>query len=370
MTYTVLACGSNGNFQLGIDNNEDQSVLKPVLFEINGELTSQLHVKPIKISSGGNHTLILLENGEVYSSGDNTHGQCGHAISSTNFPVFSQIIESNWKDISCGWEFSILVNEDNEIYICGRGLKGELGLGKNVTESEFTLLPVDIEEEYQIIEVQSSLDSTVVRLDKNRLLGWGNARKGQLGKQELLLNNKLEASLWHPRLLNFDVPSGAEFTYSLGRDYSVFYVNSETNTRDIKVFGKQIAGQLKESTSQIVNVKSMWSSVHEIVKSIDNQYTIESYGNNSHGQLYQTIENHPNILAIEFAIGSEHGLLLSPNNEVYAWGWGEHGNCGVQKKQKIESETVTFDYLNLLYNGQSKVILIHGGCATSWVVVE
>ncbi|GMG29086.1 unnamed protein product [Ambrosiozyma monospora] len=110
---------------------------------------------------------------------------------------------------------------------------------------------------------------------------------------------------------------------------------------------------------------------------------IKSIGNDSHGQLFpkDNKEFYMNSIHIkDAAIGSEHGLILSDTDKVYAWGWGEHGNCGIQTNDK-KKEDVTFDYLNLVFdsmgstsNGQaglrSHVVGLFCGCATSWVILE
>ena len=140
--YQLLACGSNGNYQLGINNDEDQNSLKVTLFDIDGTMSSEVPGKPMKIAGGGNHTMVFL-------------------------------------DISCGWEFSILVKRSGEVYVCGRGLKGELGLGKETPESELIYsTTVD-----GFKEIKSCMQHTIIQTT-NGLVGWGNSRKGQLGETE------------------------------------------------------------------------------------------------------------------------------------------------------------------------------------------
>ncbi|KAK6463410.1 regulator of chromosome condensation 1/beta-lactamase-inhibitor protein II [Scheffersomyces coipomensis] len=372
MTYTLLACGSNGNYQLGINNDIDQNTLQPCLFELphNNKPTSILtKSKPIKISCGGNHTLILFDNGDIYSCGDNSFGQCGHPLSQSSYPVFTKIgTQSNWKDISCGWEFSMLINRDNQVYVCGRGLKGELGLGNKITQSELCLLGLDFDIE-EIVDVKSSLDATILRIQNNQLLGWGNCRKGQLGKQLIMSNNKPEPIIWNPRKLDFGLEAATNFQFSLGREFSVFYLGG-----GVKIHGKSIGleqASVSNNLSEVIDIKTMWSSVHQIVRDKLNHLQIESYGNNSHGQLFPEVQSESITDIVNYAIGSEHGLISTPDSIVYSWGWGEHGNCGIQQQTK-DAEDVTFDYLNLLYKAgnDEKIILLSGGCATSWILIE
>ena len=140
--------------------------------------------------------------------------------------------------------------------------------------------------------------------------------------------------------------------FSLGREFTAI----QTDTNRVKIFGKSSIKNIPEST--VARVAAMWSSVHILLET----NVLQSFGNNSHEQLFP---NNSSVAVEEYAIGSEHGLVTS-DNIVYAWGWSEHGNCGTSNA----SDKVTFDYLNKLYTGSAKVVLIGAGCATSWVVVE
>ncbi len=334
--YQLLACGSNGNYQLGINNDEDQNSLKVTLFDIDGTMSSEVPGKPMKIAGGGNHTMVILDNGEVFSCGSNEFGQCG-LPRGESLGVFHKVPGNDWLDISCGWEFSILVKRSGEVYVCGRGLKGELGLGKETLESELTYsTTVD-----GFKEIKSCMQHTIIQTT-NGLVGWGNSRKGQLGETE-------DKIMWTPKTLRFGVVCK---DFSLGREFTAI----QTDTNRVKIFGKSSIKNIPEST--VARVAAMWSSVHILLET----NVLQSFGNNSHDQLFP---NNSSVAVEEYAIGSEHGLVTS-DNIVYAWGWSEHGNCGTSNA----SDKVTFDYLNKLYTGSAKVVLIGAGCATSWVVVE
>ena len=196
---------------------------------------------------------------------------------------------------------------------------------------------------------------------ENSWIGWGNSRKGQLGTTEVV-NGKPEGVIWKPRRLEFgEIAKDASY-FDVGREFTA--IGSKNS---IQTFGKlQVETPLDSGTEILVQIRTMWSSVHLLVKASESgQLVVRSYGNNSHGQLYPVNSD----ISIEaFTVGSEHGLILGNDNKVYSWGWGEHGNCGVQKKQ--EAEDVTFDYLNVVYNNTARIRSIWGGCATSWLVVE
>lgn len=79
---SLFAFGSNGSGQLGIGHDEDVSVPTRCLFE-EGQTPSEeengTQAKTIScIVAGGNHTLILYQDGSVYAAGCNEDGRCGH----------------------------------------------------------------------------------------------------------------------------------------------------------------------------------------------------------------------------------------------------------------------------------------------------
>ncbi|ODQ77749.1 hypothetical protein BABINDRAFT_9739 [Babjeviella inositovora NRRL Y-12698] len=352
MPYTVYSCGSNGNYQLGNATSDDCSCLSPSLF--NGSLT--IPTQPAQIVCGGNHTLMLLVNGEVWAAGDNSHGQCGIAAEDSHIRMFRQVPLGGLEvvSVSAGWEFSVLATA-HAVYVCGLGLKGELGLGKGRSRSlklgepwvKLVLFPTTI------LLVHSSLSHSVVVLENNLVYGWGNGRRGQLATADVH---------WEPVKVEFPGSPLTTITdVCLGREFTV--VSGKSGDEDMIVFLGRDTFDIQtglKAKPQHRRALAMWSSVHLLGD------TVVSLGNNSHGQMYPADSGGDAIH--RFAVGSEHGLVQFDNHKVWSWGWGEHGNCGEHSKP---TESVTFDYLNLLHDfGETKVVLIEGGCATSWVVCE
>lgn len=368
--YSVLCCGSNGNYQLGVEDDDDHDTLVVAKFRRDdGQLVDFLDCKPTNIICGGNHTFILLESGAVFACGDNKYGQCALGANAGNHIVNFHQVSGDWKLVAAGWEFSILVNKNGDIYSCGLGQKGELGQGLETEKCETLQEMVIGFDGADIVDIKASLNHCIVKLNSGELYGWGNCRKGQLGTiNEVTAKGKPAPVIWAPKKLDFG-PSSQTLDYGLGRDLTS--ILDTTNT--ITVFGK-LHETIQGGEGQILNLKSMWSSIHYSYKA--DEVRIRSFGNNSHGQLFpdQTTGPNPDQSAdtiIDFLIGSEHGLVLTDKNAVFAWGWGEHGNCGIHKRKVSSSidEQVTFDYLNPLYC-ERKVVLLGCGCATSWIVIE
>jgi hypothetical protein len=110
-------------------------------------------------------------------------------------------------------------------------------------------------------------------------------------------------------------------------------------------------------------VVSGWTSVH-VLKGPASQGRVESVGKNNHGQFAP--ENLPPLRAL--AAGSEHCVAITKDNQVVAWGWGEHGNCG----EKIDERGNVSRRWNVIslpdIDGGFGVKSVAAGCATTFVV--
>ncbi|KAG7843838.1 hypothetical protein KL941_004320 [Ogataea angusta] len=339
MTYRLYACGSNGNFQLGLDDDEDRRRLECAQFQTDKGRTVDLNVRPKKIACGGNHTLVLLENGQVYGAGSSQYGQL--ACLQDHLPVFQKLdLPAKMKDVVAGWSYTVFISAHDEVYTCGQGFTGELGLGKTHLQALPTKL--DLPDNGRIVKAESSLHNVVIQFENGELYGFGNNKKGQL-----LDGPKV---LWTPTRLAVHARD-----FALARDFAVFLSDERLLLQGKDQY--KVAERL-QAVDQVDRIWAMWSSVHVLCG-----WQLLSCGNNSHGQLAPaTTITEP----VKIAIGSEHGLLAE-KFRVFAWGWGEHGNCGQHKKGKTG---VTFDYMNTIYNEQHVVADVFAGCATSWVVAQ
>lgn len=330
----LLACGSNGNFQLGNGTDDDINCPKACTFLINGEITTSIPSPVKRIACGGNHTLVLLESGDVFSAGDNTYGQCGHTQETTKVRVFTQV-PGTWKDVLCGWEFSVLLSVTDQVYVCGLGLKGELGLGKT-TQSTLTLLPSASSR--NITRIESSVGLTVCQTSDG-FVAWGDLKKGQLGRKEIL---------YEPESISLVIEPVRDF--KLTKTDLVLQLDHR-----LVLFGR-MAIDVPEPTTDL---RVMWSSIHYR----DSTGKIISLGNDRHGQSFPHFSPVPNA---PFTTGSEHGIIVL--DKVYAWGWGEHGNCGYSSIP--EHDQIVFRQLNPIYTDLNHPPqYIGGGCATTWITI-
>ncbi|KAB8299753.1 hypothetical protein EYC80_000006 [Monilinia laxa] len=358
----IYAIGSNGSGQLGIGHKEDVSVPKPALFD--DDIPQEVQ----QIRAGGNHTLILSTAGKLYCSGDSSYGACGltpelHPAESkfrrVKLSDSSSINEAPVVICAATWESSIIVQEDEggharKVYCFGTGNKGELGLGELLFRSSKPQLienfpPAGL----HVVNLATSVSHVVAVLNNGDAYGWGNGRKGQLGQPE--------GVVYSPRKIE-DV--GFKVVRVIcGREFTCLLAESSSGQHQILGSDKwNIRSSAPEKISGWADAGSTWGSI----LLLQSNRALMSWGRDDHGQLAPS--QLPPVRQI--AIGSEHGLALTTEGEVCAWGWGEHGNCGPKTKNGDVKGTWNVVASSKYLPPGTNISYIGAGCATSWICLS
>lgn len=345
----ILSLGSNGSGQLGISHFDD--AFAPT------EVTGPTCIGSVRtIAAGGNHTL-LLSGEQVYAAGENGDGRCNIRPSPTalnqRFAQYQQtpgpLSSDGWKLCAATWAASTLVSNQNEVFTCGTGNRGELGQGDGITRStELCKIPDFPPTGLEIVDVAACMSHTVAVLSNGDVYAWGSGRKGQLGSPAI--------DCWKPRRIQ-DIPfkavratCGRDFTYIVGRPDFGLHV----------ILGADKWQVRSDAPNNVLNWKQIgasWGSIFILLQNGD----LLSWGRDDHGQLSPS--GLPSIEHI--AIGSEHALALTTSGTVLAWGWGEHGNCG----QPTDTDGDVKGRWNEL-SAPKQCLFIGAGCATSWIVCK
>lgn len=346
----LYAFGSNGSGQLGIGNTVDQST--PQRCRLNSELPGS----PLTVVAGGNHTLILYDEGTVYSAGSPRDGNVQSGSSVSSIAIFQKTLMSTWGDkvklCSALWDGSIFVNSENEVYTAGLGSKGEQGTGRTSASMGLQKLSnfPPILQWSKVVDVACGIDHAVVVLEDGTVYGWGNGRKGQLSHPEEIV--------WTPRRfadVGFRVVRavcGRELTYLVG----------EPSSGQHKIMGSKkwdVQYQAPASVPNWKDIGASWGSIFVLEES----GRVKSWGRNDHGQLAP----HGLPLIQMIAVGSEHVIALTKEGKVISWGWGEHGNCGSGTDENGDVKGKWNEISNQDLDCSGKVIGVGAGCATSFL---
>ena len=360
----LYAFGSNGSGQLGVRKTGDLS--KPgFTSDINS--SSRRHIN--QLAAGGNHTVILFEDGTIKSTGNNEDGRCGDEPSE-NAHQFSSFIGAcrpvdstgrflKVKQIAASWSATVILCEDGRLYVCGTGNSGELGLGSNIENApSWRAISAYPPEGTNVVSIAASMAHTVAVLSNGDVYGWGKGRKGQLGEPA--------HDVWSPRKIK-GIHFAAE-KVGCGRDFTA--VVGEPSTGQFIVLGANRSDRfgIKASApmhlTDWTDIAASWGSIYALKASGD----VVAWGRNDHGQLPPL--GLPKIAGI--AAGSEHCLALTKTGKVLAWGWGEHGNCGVPTDENGDVKA-RWNEIELPEDElpeqevPSPVFKVFAGCATSFI---
>ncbi|XP_065650187.1 protein RCC2 [Hydra vulgaris] len=196
----VYSCGLNAKGQLGHDDLKNRR--NPCLIESLKDHQIE------SVATGRQHGLFLTKEGIVFSCGDNKNGQCGIGNKKEVVTVPTPINYTGPPivQIACGGEFSLILNEDGVVFSFGLPEYGQLGLGsenkeisarKEVFHCEYSPVPltsfveVDPDEggtiflgKPKITKIACGVNHCCAIDDKQRLFTWGFGGYGRLGHND------------------------------------------------------------------------------------------------------------------------------------------------------------------------------------------
>uniref|UniRef100_A0ABI7ZB30 HECT domain-containing protein n=1 Tax=Felis catus TaxID=9685 RepID=A0ABI7ZB30_FELCA len=81
-----------------------------------------------EVACGGNHSVFLLEDGEVYTCGLNTKGQLGHEREGNQPEQIGALADQHIVHVACGESHSLALSDRGQLFSWGAGSDGQLGL--------------------------------------------------------------------------------------------------------------------------------------------------------------------------------------------------------------------------------------------------
>ena len=166
--------GKNIFGQLGIEDNS--YIYDPIL--IRGVFQKE---RVNKISLGGEHSLILTENNNIYSCGLNIFGQLGtgdfeNRGNFTNINIYTNVLKDSENeiiiDIVAGAQHSLIISNMNKLYYCGFNKNRFLWINEDI--NLFTYINDDILINNSIVLIRASMNiSGVLFGDKKRFAIFG-----------------------------------------------------------------------------------------------------------------------------------------------------------------------------------------------------
>eukprot|EP00742_Colponemidia_sp_Colp-10_P003198 GILJ01003407.1.p1 GENE.GILJ01003407.1~~GILJ01003407.1.p1 ORF type:complete len:594 (-),score=58.29 GILJ01003407.1:163-1944(-) len=171
----VYTCGFNGSGQLGHGHNAN--ITAPQVVE------ALMGKKVISLASanGCEHFVALTDSGEVYTCGYNNYGQLGLGnTTNLQIPTLVQALATKKiVNVSCSYYHTVFVCENDEVYSCGRNDSCQLAHGTN--GHEYTPRLIESLRGKRVIQTACGLHHTLFVTDKGEVYSCGLNDYGQLG---------------------------------------------------------------------------------------------------------------------------------------------------------------------------------------------
>ena len=369
----IYSFGHNINYQCGIQYKKDE--LKKI--KINNPINISIlnnGILGIAAACGNEHTLILDENNDVYSFGNNEDGVLG--VEDTNLKSFKFIkidfgkYNKRIKFISAGTVHNLALTDDGKLFAWGSAQGGQLGLNekyltKNINKNFYistpTLVPLkennNFNKNMKIKKVSCGEAHTMALNDKNEVYSWGFGSNGQLGlgfcedsfelgeglsKSRVFTPQKIK-TFENKTLIN-DIECGKTFSMFISSKGELF----SCGVNDLYQLGIQESPPIKKegqcrdivfptivecfSFMKVEKISCGEAHCIAIIKDSSNNRIIWSWGNNRYGQLGLGDKikfSSPTIVTFFFeykenkfesiSCGGFHSLCLIENNEDISW---------------------------------------------------
>lgn len=321
---TVWACGANTNGELGIGSTEGSTV--PVQIETLNNV--------LQITAYESYNLALKDDGTVWAWGSLN----GVLTDSKKILLPTQIKElSDVIQIVVGSEFCLCLKKDGTVWGWGKGEQGQLGLA--VTTNSNT--PVQIKELTNVIVIGAGYAHGLALLKDGTVWAWGQNGHGELGNGIIDLDTRKT----HPKPMQVKNLTDVQAIYPYG--YANFVIK---NDGTVWCWGinssksNRLGIGTNEDVSLPVQIKGLTGIVEIQVGNghcfaYKNDYKLYSWGRDNYlGLLAINNNTNPQPTPVEAdAIsgvpmlfkGSSWCFALDWDNNLYAWGFNEHGQLGI-----------------------------------------
>ncbi|MBZ3878358.1 putative E3 ubiquitin-protein ligase HERC3 [Sciurus carolinensis] len=291
-----------------------------------------------EVACGGNHSVFLLEDGEVYTCGLNTKGQLGHEREGNKPEQIGALADQHIIHVACGESHSLALSDRGQLFSWGAGSDGQLGL---MTTEDSVAVPRLIQKLNQqtILQVSCGNWHCLALAADGQFFTWGKNSHGQLG-----LGKEFPSQASPQRVRSLEgiplaqVVAGGAHSFALSLSGAVFG------------WGMNNAGQLglsdekdRESPCHVKLLRTQKvvyiSCGEEHTAVLTKSGGVFTFGAGSCGQLgHDSMNDEVNprrVLELmgsevtQIACGRQHTLAFVPSSGlIYAFGCGARGQLG------------------------------------------
>ncbi len=259
------------------------------------------------ISAGGSHSLILTNDGSVYSVGENISGQLGLGdVNSRKRPELIPNLQ-NIVAISAGASYSLVLNKMGQVYAFGNNIFGQLGISKSNSNkldrpNDSKILIPTLVSISNIISIAAGERQSLLLTSEGTVYGFGENTYGQLGSK---FYNNIHTPILIPGLENIIAISISD-NHSLAlNEYGQVYVFGDNTFGQLGFINSYYSISRPSIIPNINNIKQIATgSCYSILLSKDG--SVHIFGYLSSEDIFDNIS--------DIEAGSDYCLLLSDDN--------------------------------------------------------
>jgi alpha-tubulin suppressor-like RCC1 family protein len=326
----VYAWGNNGYGQLGNNSTTDSDVPVPVPLPAG--------VKFTQVSAGYLHSLGLATNGNIYAWGDNSTGQLGNSSTiDSHVPVLVTMPAGvTFTQVSAGGEHSVALDSNGDIYAWGHNNLGQLGNGTTSDSDAPELVTMPAGVTFKQVSAGAA-HSLAVGSDGNAY-AWGYNGSGQLG-DGLNTDSDVPVAVTMPANVTFtQVSAGNAHSLAVGSDGNAYAwgYNFYGQLGDGSNIGSNLPVSVPAPGDGATFTQVSAGNYHSLA--VDSNGNGYGWGHNNTGQLgnTSTADAHAPLLVTvpsgvtftQLSAGGFHSLAVGSDGETYAWGNNGFGQLG------------------------------------------
>ena len=379
----TAAVDDEGNLYTAGDNSRGQlaRTLDFYVYEDSVLTKVSTSAKIIDVALGVDHIVVLDENGEVWTAGCNQYGALGIGENAGKYWYGTQIEtlrkvtvgdgSVKIRAVAAGQYHTILIDENGGVWTAGYNSDGQLGRSENVNSGTPNTVFKKAEglDNVKIVGASGGTAHTVLLDESGKVWTAGNNLHGQLGRQTAKnMDSKFEKVADGISGVKITaIAAGSRYTVLLDESGNVWTAGSnsygelgrETNGMSSSVFGK---ADLQGATA----AKFIAAGGTTIV--IDTDGNVRTSGINGHGQLGRDTGSESSdskllavtdgidgaeIIAAATGAGAYHSVLLDKNGVIRTCGSNQCGqlcrNIDLTKSKTFAAvtdgmtQTMTFD---------------------------
>ena len=305
---TIWAAGANLFGQLGIDTETHKMVTSFVKILSGGAKD---------VAAGGGHSMVLKQDGSVWSTGRNTFGQLGDG-SKTDRHSFVKVVPSYAQAVAAGAEHSLAIMRDGSMWATGLNMQGQLGDGTTTNRDVF----VKVMYNGAAAAAAGREHSLVLKQDGSVWIVGGNDRN-------------------IPKNLYMQVISSGAKAVAAGGFYSMVLKQDGT----VWAAGENSSGQLGDGSVKFQKefVQVIFSGAKSMAAGYDSSIVLKedgsvwTTGNNNFGQLgdmSKSTKFRSNFAEVipsgvqAVATGNWHSMVVKQDGTLWATGANAYGQLG------------------------------------------